>query len=151
MRICSLFDEYRDGELNSIERRQFESHLAVCEDCRIKMSLLNNLVCILKRDETEMPAGLAVRIVQKAFRKTISWDALVVSWIQPRPALAALALVLALFSFLWLVSDYEHVNAYSEYETLMQEADAMNLEMSFSDVRNDSELVIWLEQEGSSQ
>ena len=40
MRTCKVFDKYRDGELNSVERREFEKHLAVCEDCGTKTALL---------------------------------------------------------------------------------------------------------------
>ena len=150
MQTCNLFDRYRDDELSADERNEFELHCAVCERCRTKMALLNNLVCVLKQNEAQMPmVDLAAKIAERAFRQTRSWDALVVSWIKLGPALAALALVLVLFTFLWLGPNYQPINAFSEYETLMEEADAINLEMSVSEVRNDSELVIWLAQESS--
>ena len=83
MQTCSLFDRYRDEELNADETQEFELHCTVCEYCRAKMALLDNLVCVLKQDEARMPMDLAARIAEKAFRKATSWDALVVSWIKP--------------------------------------------------------------------
>lgn len=150
MRTCKVFDKYRDGELNASERKEFESHLAVCEDCRTKMSLLNNLVHVMRQEELQ-PLDLADRIARRAFRHDSSWDALVVSWLHPGPALAALALVLVLSSFLWFMPGNRQRSIYSEYEKLMDEADAINLGVKASQVHNDSELVVWLEQEGISQ
>ena len=49
MRTCNVFDKYRDGELNSAERNEFEKHLAVCENCQTKTALLNNIVHVLKQ------------------------------------------------------------------------------------------------------
>jgi anti-sigma factor RsiW len=150
MRTCKVFDKYRDGELNAAEREDFESHLAVCEDCRIKMSLLNNLVHVLKQEELR-PMDLADRIARRAFRHDKPWDSLVVSWLHPGPALAALALVLVLVSFLWLTPGDKQISLYPEYEKLMEDADAINLEVKASQLDNDSELIVWLQQEGNSQ
>jgi anti-sigma factor RsiW len=150
MRTCNVFDKYRDGELNSAERDEFEKHMAVCEDCRTKMSLLNNIVHFLKQEEIN-PVDQAERIARQAFKSGNSWDALVVSWLRPGPALAALTLVLVLFSFLWIMPESQQINASSEYEKFMNEADEILAGMSVSQVRNDSELMLWLKQEGDSQ
>jgi anti-sigma factor RsiW len=150
MRTCTVFDKYRDGELNSAERNEFEKHLAVCEECRTKMALLNNLVHVLKQEEIK-PLDRADRIARQAFSTGKSWDALVVSWLRPGPALAALTLVLLFFSFLWITPGDQQINEYSEYQQLMDEADEIVLGMSVSQVSNDSELVLWLNQEGNSQ
>jgi anti-sigma factor RsiW len=150
MRTCSMFDKYRDGELDASERSAFESHLAMCGDCRTKMSLLNGVARILRQEELHAP-DLAERIARQAFRRGNSWDTLVVSWLRPGPALVVLTIVLVLFSFLWLMPGNQKMSAYSEYETLMEDADAVNLGESAAQVRNDSELVVWLEQEGNSQ
>ena len=150
MRLCKLFDKYRDGELNSPDRSEFESHLAGCENCQTKASLLNNVARLLKMEETR-PRDLADLIARKAFARKHSWDAEVISWLRPGPALAALTLMLILVSSLWIVSSTRPVAAYSEYETFMDEADSVNLDTRVSQVRNDSELVVWLEQEGDSQ
>jgi len=150
MRTCKVFDKYRDGELNSAERNEFESHLAVCEDCRTKTSLLNNIVHVLKQEEIN-PVDRADLIARQAFRSGSSWDALVVSWLRPGQALAALTLVLVLFSFLWIMPENQKINAYSVYEQLMTETDEVLLGMSASTNRNDSEHLLWLKQEGQSQ
>jgi predicted anti-sigma-YlaC factor YlaD len=150
MGTCNAFDKYRDGELTASEAGEFESHLAACEDCRAKMSLLNNLVHVLRQEESR-PLDLADRIARQAFRRGNSWDSLVVSWLRPGPSLAALAIVVMLFSFLWLMPGGEPVNSYSEYEGLMDEADTINLGPSGTQVHSDSELVMWLETEGNSQ
>ncbi len=150
MRTCKLFDKYRDAELNASERREFELHLAACEDCRIKASLLSNLVHILKQEELR-PLDLADQIARRAFQQGNSWDSLVISWLRPGPALGALTIMLILFSFLWLRPGNQPITTYSEYETLMDEADAVNLGANISQVRSDSELVMWLEEEGNSQ
>ena len=150
MRTCNVFDKYRDGELNSVERNEFEKHLAVCEDCRTKTALLNNIVHVLKQEEIN-PVDQADLIARQAFRSGSSWDALVVSWLRPGQALAALTLVLVLFSFLWIMPENQKINAYSEYEQLMAETDEVLLGMSASTVRDDSEHMLWLKQEGHSQ
>jgi hypothetical protein len=153
MRICNLFDRYRDGELGPAEQSEFQSHLTVCEDCRGKMSLLNNLVHVLKQEEIR-PMDLANRIAQRAFQEQESWSALVVSWLRPGPTwVAALGMMIVLFSFLWLKPIGQKPDFYSEYEKLMSETESVNLSSStsISQARTDSELVLWLEQEGKSQ
>ena len=151
MRTCDLFDKYRDGDLDSGEQSGFKSHLAICDNCRTKMSLLNNLVYVLKQEESP-PLDLASQIARKAFLKDESWASLVVSWLRPGPAwAAALGMMLVLFSFLWLMSGTQQFDMYSEYENLINGEAAINLSTStsLSQVRTDSELVLWLEQEGN--
>ncbi len=148
MRTCDLFDKYRDGELESAKRSEFESHLSACEDCRTKMSLLNNLVQALKLEEIQ-PQDIADRIARQAFLKNKSWDVIVSSWLRPGPVLAALSLALVLFSFLWLLPGNGPVSAYSEYQRLMDEADSIN--QKATQIGTESALGIWLQQEGNSQ
>jgi len=150
MRTCDVFDRYRDGELDSAGRSAFHAHLLVCEHCRTEATLLNNLVCVLRQEKLH-PLDLAERIAHRAFGRSEPWDALVVSWLRPGPALAAVALMLVVFSFLWLMPGNQPADGYSEYETLMDEADAVNVGPSVSQVHTDSELVMWLEQEGNTQ
>jgi len=149
MRTCNVFDKYRDGELNPVERNEFEKHLAVCEDCGTKTALLNNIVHVLKQEEIK-PMDQAARIARLAFKSSNSWDVLVVSWLRPGPALAALSLVLVLFSFLWVLPENQQASA-SEYQKLMDEADEIASGMSLAQVSSDSELLLWLKQEGHSQ
>jgi len=153
MSICDLFDKYRDGELGPAEQSEFQSHLAVCEDCRGKMSLLNNLVHVLKQEEIRS-LDLADQIARRAFLDQESWSTLVVSWLRPGPAwVAALGMMIVLFSFLWLKPIGQKLDLYSEYDKLMSETESVNLSSSTgtSQARTDSELVLWLEQEGKSQ
>ena len=150
MRICKMFDRYRDNELGPAERSQFESHLAACEDCRARISLLNNLVRVMKAEEVR-PVDIADRIAQRAFERGHSWDFEVLTWLRPGPALAALTLMIALFSSLWIISRDQQVTSYSEYQKLMEEADAVSISTRMSEVRNDNTLALWIEQEGNSQ
>jgi anti-sigma factor RsiW len=150
MRICDLFDKYRDGEMKASEQKEFQAHLLTCEDCRAKTVLLNNLVQVLKQEEIR-PLDMADQIARQAFQKDKSWDALVVSWLRPGPVLAALSLVMVLLSFLWLLPGKGQVSAYSEYEKLMDEADSISQKADLPQVSSESALGIWLQQEGSSQ
>jgi predicted anti-sigma-YlaC factor YlaD len=150
-RLCDLFDKYRDGELGRVEKGDFEAHLAECADCRAKMSLLDNLTFILKQDPAIMPVDLSRRIAGKAFHQKKTWDALVIGWLRPGPAFAALALVCVLFSTLWIVPNYQPANAYSEYEKLMDEASGFTLDTDISQIHSDTELITWLEQEVNSR
>jgi hypothetical protein len=153
MRICDLFDKFRDGELGSAEQSEFQSHLAACEDCRAKKFLLNNLVHVLREDEIR-PMDLADQIARRAFQEQDSWSTLVVSWLRPGPAwVAALGMLIVFFSFLFFKPIGQKLDFYSEYEKLMSETETVNLSSSssISPARTDSELVLWLEQEGKSQ
>jgi len=153
MRICDLLDKYRDGELGSAEGAEFESHLKNCELCRTKMFLLNNIVQVLRKDESR-PLDMAEQIARKAFQKDESWASLVVSWLRPGQAwAAAVSMMLVLFSFLWFMSGKQPFDMYSEYERLMNDEAAINLEASSSlaQVRNDSEVMLWLAQGGETQ
>jgi anti-sigma factor RsiW len=146
---CELFDKYRDGELEDSLRNAFTSHLATCEECRMRMVLLNNLVSVLRQDSIQT-LDLSDRIAQKAFQKASTWDALVASWFRPRFAVAAVGLVLALFSFIWFVPESQSRAAYTEYEILLNQADASNLAGKLL-VQNDNELVLQLMQGGNIQ
>ncbi len=148
-RACSLIDRYRDKELSAAERSEFESHLATCEHCRTTMSLLNNVASLMKAEEVQ-PLDLADRIARQAFRKELSWDSEIISWLRPGPALAALTLMLVLFSFLFMMPGNMRVSTYSEYDKLMDEAaETSDLGISSPQAQNSSELVFWLEQEGT--
>lgn len=150
MSTCDLFDKYRDGELESAEKSKFQSHISVCENCRTKMSLLNNLVQVLRQEEGWQP-DLADQITRKAFLEDKSWDTLLVSWLRPGPVLAALSLMLVLFSFLWLLPGNGQVSAYSEYQKLIEEADSIGQSTSLAQVSSESALGLWLQQEGSTK
>ena len=152
VRMCDLFDKYRDGELDAVRRGSFEMHLASCDECRAKKSLLDQVVYFIKSEEVR-PLDLADRIARKAFETSGSWSSAVISWLRPAPALAVLALMIALCSSLWMISSGNGMgnNTYSTFETLIKEADAGDLNAFVSRVHSDNELVLWLEQEGNSQ
>jgi anti-sigma factor RsiW len=150
MRICALFDKYRDKELNAAERSEFESHLGSCEDCRTRKSLLDHVVFLVRSEEVQ-PVDMADRIARRAFLRQNSWAAEVISWLRPLPAMAALTLALVLFSSLWIISSNGTVSAYSEYEKLIEEADADYISARLSQDSSGNTIINWLEQEGNSQ
>ena len=151
MKICKLFDKYRDKELEEADRSRFEAHLAACDECRTKMTRIDNLVYVLNQDAVPQ-VDLSQQIARKAFEEGRSWDFLVVSWLRPGTALATLALMFVLFSFAWLAPNLRRVvNTNSEYEKLMEEADAASIGSRVSELRSDSDLVIWLQEEGNSR
>jgi len=149
MRTCDLFDKYRDGEASVAERNEYEGHLAACEACRTRFSMLDNLVHALRAEEIR-PLDRADRIAREAFRRAHSWDYEVISWLRPGPAMTALVLALVLFASLWIVTGDQQVSAYSEYETLMNEADTLNIGTRLQQAGSDNEIMVWLEEEGTS-
>jgi len=150
MKTCTLFDRYRDGELNRVDTESFHSHLVACADCRLKISLLDNLAAVIKNDPFVM-TDLSGQIAKKAFQQNKTWDAILLGWLRPGPAFVALSLVCLLFSTLWFVPNVRPTNAFSEYEKLLDEANAVNMDSSISQIQSDAELFTWLEQEARSQ
>lgn len=64
---CKIFrlmaDEYIEGELTAAEMREFEAHIAECEDCRKEFEELRALKEAIRSAEEEMPEGLHSRIM----------------------------------------------------------------------------------------
>ena len=56
-------DEYIEGELTAAEMREFEAHIAECEECRKELEELRALKEAIKSAEKEMPAELHSRIM----------------------------------------------------------------------------------------
>jgi hypothetical protein len=150
MKICALFDKYRDGELGRDEKEKFHVHLQGCADCQVKMVFLDNLTLVLKKDPVMM-TDLSGKIAKKAFRQNRTWDTVLIGWLRPGPAFAALSLLCLLFSTLWIIPNYKPTNAFSEYERLLDEANAANLDSNISRIQSDAELVVWMEQEARSR
>jgi hypothetical protein len=115
------------------------------------MSLLNNLVRILRQEEVR-PVDLANQIARQAFMGRESWAALVVSWMRPGPAWAALSLIIVLFSFLFLMPGNQEIDIYSEYEKLMDEIESVGLDTNAAIFQStgDMDPMLWTEQEGLS-
>ncbi len=152
MRTCKLFDKYHDKELNPVEREQFEMHLAACPDCQIKRTLISNVAFVLKQEVVEAAPDLSRQIVSRAFSQTRTWDSMVISWLRPGPALATLTMALALFSFLWIFLNRQTIPVNNTaYGILMGETYSQNLGASASQVREDNDLLLWLEQGSYSQ
>ena len=93
---------YLDGKLPAAERRQFETHLALCADCRERAEGFRSLWCVL--DElpplTPSPAfdsRVRDRVQQEPSRAGF-W-----SWIVPSPRLA-FAVTALLIASIWLSS-----------------------------------------------
>jgi hypothetical protein len=154
MQTCDLFDRYRDNELGVEEMNGFESHLAACEQCKAKKQLLDRVVFLIKSEEVR-PLNLADQIAQRAFQPKNSWASDVISWLRPIPAVTVLLLAGVLISSFWLMTGSRSVSAYSEYEKLMEEADAGQIhalsQSAQSKAGSDSDLMLWLEQEGNAQ
>lgn len=150
MRICDLFDKYRDEELGTAERSEFESHMDSCENCRMKKALLDHVVFLVRNEEVSS-VDMADMIARRAFSQAGTWASDVISWLRPLPAVAALTLTLVLLSSLWMLSGNGKVSLYSQYEQLLEEANGENLGARLSQTGNDDIMVDWLEQEGDSQ
>jgi predicted anti-sigma-YlaC factor YlaD len=58
-----LADEYIEGELTAAEMREFEAHLAECEECRKELEELRALKEAIRAAKEEMPNGLHSRIM----------------------------------------------------------------------------------------
>jgi hypothetical protein len=145
MRTCKLFDKYYDRELSPEERGRFESHLAVCTDCQTMKSLINNVAFVLKQEEMSAQPNLAGRIASRAFSKQRTWDSLIISLLRPAPALVTLTLALALFSSLWIFLNRQPItDSYTVYRNWMREPDTQNLGASLSQIREDNDLLYWL-------
>ena len=58
-----MADEYIEGELTAAEMREFEAHIAECEECHKEFEELRALKEALRSAEEEMPEGLHSRIM----------------------------------------------------------------------------------------
>ncbi|MDR1727653.1 MAG: zf-HC2 domain-containing protein [Acidobacteriota bacterium] len=148
---CELLDRYRDGELDGSQREGFKRHLAVCEYCRTRMALLDNVVSALRR-ETVQTVDLADRIARRAFGQVAalaadaSWDGLLASWFRPRLAFLAFGTTLVLCALLWFAPGVGQAKEY-EYEKLLNQADAANLAETLL-TSSDTEFALTLVQGG---
>ena len=66
-RLCDLFNQYRDGMLDSEQKTQFESHLAACEKCMPRLFLLNNMVHAIRNQNIPDPTDRPERIADRAY------------------------------------------------------------------------------------
>ena len=65
---CKYFrlqvDEYIEGELTDAEMREFEAHIAECENCRREVESARRLYAILRSSRKPAPDGLHSRIMK---------------------------------------------------------------------------------------
>jgi len=142
-KLCDSFNQYRDGMLSAEHKERYESHLAICPNCRARLLLLNNLVDSIRNQTDPIPATRAATIADRAFEKTGSWDILLLSWLRPLPVWSGLVALLILFAFLWTAPADGQL---TDYESLLTEASQESSAMAnLSDV----ELETWLEQGGA--
>jgi anti-sigma factor RsiW len=147
---CDLFDRYRDDELDPAQRDQFESHLSACSECQSRMALLDNLVTILRQADAPLTAALPQRIARRAFHEHPSWDTLVISWLKPGPAFAALALAVLAFGSLLFAPRLGSVDSSLEFEHLLDAVDSLTIPAADTQMQSDEDLVLWLNQEGNT-
>ena len=62
-KFCLMADEYIEGELTAAEMREFEAHIAECEECHKEFEELRALKEAIRSAEEEMPEGLHSRIM----------------------------------------------------------------------------------------
>ena len=64
---CKYFrlqmDEYIEGELSEAEMREFEAHIAECEECRRELESMRALNAIMRSNREKTPEGLHARIM----------------------------------------------------------------------------------------
>src|SRR5688572_16763918 len=121
---CNFVDRYLDGELDERQRHVFESHLSACLECRLCLSILNNLVRSLNWHPYDVSSREAQQIAREARRQSETWDLHVISWLRPIPAWTMLVLAIAFYSGLRLFSPYELKTATVEYEALVRELES---------------------------
>ncbi len=148
-KLCDWFNRHRDGMLDSEQKKIFESHLAVCEDCRTRQFLLNNMVRLIRNEEMPDPTERPERIATCAYDQCGSWDILFLSWLRPAPAWSTLAVLLVLISFLWVIPFVRQSSTGGEYEILMTIEGNQSGQTGPTANLTDAELERWLEQGGT--
>jgi len=148
MNLCKLLDRYRDGELDERQRHLFELHLPQCSQCRLSISILNNLVDSLNRCGHIFSPVQPQHIARQASERTDSWDVQVIAWLRPVPAWTTVVLALAVYAILGLFSPGQPKAQTGEYEVLTGEMESKGFGQQQPQFQND-DLVRWLEQQGS--
>ncbi|HEY3129518.1 MAG TPA: zf-HC2 domain-containing protein [Acidobacteriota bacterium] len=148
---CKWFDQYRDGELNHSQRALFESHLDSCVECRQALTLLDNVARAIAAVDAPLRPAFARDTATVAFQPSRSWDALLVSWLRPARAWPAWALLVILCASLLLFSFGKHGDAYADYEVLLTGSENSAFARDMAQIRNDDDLLRWLQQGGNNR
>ena len=147
-KLCDWFDRYRDGELSSDERAEFELHTAACEECRTRSSLLASVVYMLEKQEVGIPALSPRQVAARAFeRRARSWDVVLLSFVRPIHAWSAVAALMILVSFLVGLPGFRQPSASNEYQALISSIEPAGNAQALTD----GQLELWLEQGGKIQ
>lgn len=145
--LCNCFNQYRDGMLDPEQTIRYESHLAECNHCRNRLSLLNTMVHAIRNQDMPDLKYPPERIAARACEQSSSWDVLMLSWLKPLPAWS-LAGLLFIVAFFWISPSFQQPESGNNYEDLMssanQEGDAI-AGLSDADFEN------WLEEGGAIQ
>jgi len=147
-KLCDWFDRYRDGELSSGERAEFELHAAECQECRTRSSVLGSVVYALEKQELGAPRLSPRQIAACVFgRRTGSWDLALLSFMRPIHAWSAVAALLILVSFLVGLPWLRQSGASSDYAALTGSIEPAGNAQTLTD----GQLERWLEQGGAIQ
>ena len=150
-KLCDWFNRYRDGMLAPEQQKQFESHIAICEECRTRVSILNRLASSVREQELPALTGQPEMVAARAYENCSSWDVQFLSWLRPAPAWSMLAALVVLLSLFWVLPSARPPGASGEYEELMIESDPAKLSGNAPQGETDDALVAWLEQGGSAK
>jgi predicted anti-sigma-YlaC factor YlaD len=153
-KVCSELNRFRDEMLDPGQRKQYALHLEQCEECRIRMRLLDNLARTMKSRQLPELIQNPEKVAELAYEKSRSWDILLLTWLRPASAwsgLVVLSTFLLLFLFLWTAPAPEPVSANSEYEILMDESNSISTRNEALVTLTDDELEQWLETGGAAQ
>ena len=126
-KLCDWFNRYRDGMLVPEHRKQFESHIAGCEECQTRSSILNRLVHSIREQELPTLTRQPKTVATRAFENCSSWDVQFLSWLSPAPAWSTLAALVVLLTLFWSLPSARPSSASGEYEELMMESDSAKL------------------------
>jgi len=105
---------------------------------------LNNLARALAQPDATFAPRLARTISRRAFEKHARWDAAIVSWLRPASAWIVVVVLSIVFGALCFISLGLGERAYSEYEAIISDSEALTRGSGFID--SDEDLVRCLEQ-----
>ncbi len=150
-RLCEKFNQYRDGWLDPEQRRQFESHMADCEECRTLSILLNTMVRAIKNEDLPDLTIRSEQVADQAFERCRSWDVLLLSWLRPAPAWSALAVLAILLTFLWAAPFAGQTGSTVDEAPLQIEVEQVTQSVNTETNLTDDQLERWLEQGGAAK
>jgi len=147
-KLCDWFDRYRDGELSSEQRAEFELHSAACEECGARSSLLGSVVYVLGKQELGVPRLSPRQVAARALeRRARSWDLALLSFVRPIHAWSAVTALVILVSFLVGLPWLQQPGTSSDYAALT----GLIEPAGSAETLTDGQLERWLERGGAIQ